>query len=73
MAAKKTTKKTAAAKKAAKRVRNSKPLYAEVSLGKLSQLLGNKKDATVVVSRNFVLELKKEELEQKALEDLKTN
>ena len=53
-----------------KRKRNSKPLYAEIKLGKLKELLGNDDSATVTVSRNFVLDKKKEQMEADAAKDL---
>lgn len=58
-------------KSAAKRNRESKPLYATVTLGKLKDLLGESNDdAEVVVSRNFVLDIKKKQLEEQAEKDL---
>lgn len=59
-----------AAKKAAKRTRNSKPLFADISLGKLNELLNNDSKATVTVSRNFVMDLKKAQIEAAAAADL---
>lgn len=61
---------TSKKKVAKKRTRNSQPLYATITLGKLKELLGNKDKEDVVVSRNFVLALKKDQLEQQAAADL---
>jgi len=53
-------------KVAKKRTRKSQPLYANITLGKLKGLLGNNDKATVVVSRNFVLDEKKKQMEKEA-------
>lgn len=39
----------------AKRKRNSNPLFAEITLGKLIDLMGGDKEAKVTASRNFLL------------------
>lgn len=70
-ASKKAATKTAAKKTVAKkRTRNSKPLFADVTLGKLNELLGSDPKAKVTVSRNFVLALKKAQIEAEAQKDL---
>jgi hypothetical protein len=53
-----------------KRTRNANPLYAEVTLGKLKELLADDDTAKVTVSRNFVLAIKKAQLEAAAEKDL---
>jgi|TARA_R100000084_G_C4655385_1_gene152491 hypothetical protein len=57
-----------AAKKAApsKRDRKKVPLYATVKLSVLKELVKDDDDADIVVSRNFVIETKKKQLEDQA-------
>ncbi len=42
------------------------PLFAEIELGKIKELLGNDDSALVTVSRNFVLKLQKDQIESEA-------
>jgi hypothetical protein len=53
-----------------KRHRTSHPLYAEVKLHVLRELLGDDDDATVTVSRNFVLTKKREQADAVAAKEL---
>lgn len=53
-----------------RKTRRSKPLYAGVTLGTLRKLLGDKDNAYVTVSRNFILGIYKDQLEEKAEEEL---
>lgn len=55
---------------AVKRKRNSKPLFAEVELGKLNGLLGSDLSKKVMVSRNFIMDLQRADLEKKAEAEL---
>ena len=55
---------------AKKRTRNSKPLFATMTLMALRKLLGDKGEAEVTVSRNFVLDIKRKQLEVDAAKDL---
>jgi PAB1-binding protein PBP1 len=73
--ARKNAKSTPATKPSAKssttkRTRKSNPLYAEVKLGTLKKLLGDKDDVMVTVSRNFILDKKTEQLAAQAADDL---
>lgn len=62
---------TKTAKKAAKkRTRNSKPLFADITLEKLNELLKSDPKAKVTVSRNFVMDLKRSQIEEAAAKDL---
>ena len=59
-----------AANKTVKRKRKSQPLFAEVDLKTLKDLLGNDNDAKVTVSRNFVMDLQTEQLQKEAQKKL---
>ena len=65
MATKKAKRKTAT-----KRTRNAKPLFHTMTLGALKKLHGNNDKAEVVVSRNYVLAIKKEQIEADAADEL---
>lgn len=54
----------------AKRKRNSNPLFAEITLGKLIELMKGDKEAKVTASRNFLLAQGEAALRAKAAADL---
>lgn len=53
-----------------KRTRKSNPIYADITLKKLKELLGDDDNVKVKVSRNFVLAKQEERLRKQAAEDL---
>ena len=64
------TKPPVASEKKSRKPREKKKLFATVALGKLTDLLGGDANAEVVVSRNFVLDQKKAQIEAEATEAL---
>ena len=70
----KTTKPTTTAKattttpkpKAEKKTRNSNPIYADVTLGKIKELFGDDDTAVIKVGRNFILDAQRAKLDDAA-------
>lgn len=50
--------------------RKSTPLFAKIKFIKLKELMGNKDDAVIVVSRNFILDTQRKIDEDKASREL---